>query len=339
MKKLILILLIIAFPILTFGGDFSKVGTAAAQFLKIGVGARAMSLGGTFTAIASDVSTIYWNPAGITNLKTTSLGFTHTQWFADISHDFAGVSVPLSSSDYIAVSATSLSTSEQEVTTIAQPNGTGVFYNVSDLAIGLTYARQLTDRFSVGLSAKYIQQTLFNEKASSLTLDIGSYLRTGFHNLIIGMAISNFGGSMQLDGRDLIAITDINKDVSGSYTPDGRLTTQEYALPLIFRVGLSMDIVGGLDPIIASEESRFTFAVEGTHLNDNNERVNIGTEYAWSEMVFARAGFKFNYDQEQWTFGAGLNIPLGSQIVIFDYAFIQFKDLGNVSQFSLELRL
>ncbi len=339
MKKIIVILLFIALPLSTFGGDFSKVGTAAAQFLKIGVGARAMSLGGSFTAIASDVSTIYWNPAGITNLKTTSLGFTHTQWFADISHDFAGVSVPISESDFIAVSATSLTTGEQEVTTVAQPNGTGVFYNVSDLAIGLTYGRQLTDRFSVGLSVKYIQQNLYNEKASSLTLDIGSYLRTGFHNLIIGMAISNFGGSMKLDGRDLIAITSISKDVSGSYTPDGRLTTQEYPLPLIFRVGLSMDFVGGLDPIIASEKSRFTLSLEGTQLNDNSERINLGAEYAWSEMVFARAGFKFNYDQEQWTFGAGLNIPLGNQFVVFDYAFIQFKDLGNVSQFSLELRL
>lgn len=339
MKKHFIILLIIAFPILTFGGGFSKVGTAAAQFLKIGVGARAMGLGGTFTAVASDVSTIYWNPAGITNLKTTSIGFTHTQWFADISHDFAGVSVPLSSSDFIAISATALNTGEQEVTTIANPEGTGVFYDVSDLAIGLTYARQLTDRFSVGLSAKYVQQTLYNETASSLTLDIGSYLRTGFHNLIIGMAISNFGGNMKLDGRDLITITDINKNVSGSYNPDARLTTQEWPLPLIFRVGLAMDIVGGLDPVIASEENRFTLAVEGTHLNDNNERINIGAEYAWSEMVFARAGFKLNYDQEEWTFGAGLNIPLGNQIVVFDYAFIQFNDLGNVSQFSLELRL
>jgi len=339
MRKYIIIILIIALPILTLGGGFSKVGTAAAQFLKIGVGARAMGLGGTFTAIANDVSTIYWNPAGITNLKTTSIGFTHTQWFADISHDFAGVTIPISSSDFLAVHATSLNTGEQEVTTVTQPNGTGVFYNVRDLAIGLSYARQLTDRFSVGLSAKYVMQKLHNESASSLTLDLGSYLRTGFYDLIIGMAISNFGGSMQLDGRDLIAITDINNDISGNYNPDARLTTQEYPLPLIFRVGLAMDFIGGDDPIISSEDNRFTLAVEGTHLNDNNERVNLGAEYAWTEMVFARVGFKLNYDQEEWSFGAGLNIPLGNQHIVFDYAFIQFGDLGNVSQFTLELRL
>ena len=339
MKKFIFFILVITLQTAMFAGGFSKVGTAAAQFLKIGVGARAMGMGGTFTAIASDVSTIYWNPSGIANLNRTSIGFTHSQWFADISHDFAGVIVPLSSSDFLAVQATTLNTGEQEVTTVEKPEGTGVFYDVRDLAIGLSYARQLTDRFSVGISAKYVMQTLYNEQASSLTLDIGSYLRTGFHGLIIGMAISNFGGSMQLEGRDLITITDMNKDISGNYNPDAMLTTQEYPLPLIFRVGLAMDFVGGVDPIIASESNRFTLALEGTHLNDNNERFNIGVEYSWTETVFLRGGYKLNYDSENWAFGAGINIPIGGQNVVFDYAYIEFKDLGNVSQFSLELRL
>ena len=99
MKKNILILFIITFHVASFAGDFSKVGTAAAQFLKIGVGARAMGLGGSFTALANDVSTLYWNPAGITNLGGFSFAVRHTEWFANISHDFAGVVYPLSSSD------------------------------------------------------------------------------------------------------------------------------------------------------------------------------------------------------------------------------------------------
>ena len=84
MKKLIIILIVIAFQTAGFAGGFSKVGTAAAQFLKIGVGARAMGLGGSFTALANDVSTLYWNPAGITNFNGFSLAVTHTEWFADI---------------------------------------------------------------------------------------------------------------------------------------------------------------------------------------------------------------------------------------------------------------
>lgn len=338
MKKFITILSVFLMPTLIFGG-FSKVGTASAQFLKIGVGARAMGMGGTFTAIANDVSTIYWNPAGLTNLPTTSLSVTHTQWFAEISHDYFGISVPLSTSDFLAVHAIALNTGEQEITTVTRPEGTGVYYDVSDLAIGLSYARALTDRFSVGLSVKYVQQTLHNESASTVSLDLGSYLKTGFHNLIIGMSISNFGGSMKLDGTDLISITDINSGISGNYNPDAKLKTEEYPLPLIFRVGLAIDMVGGSDPVISSDMNRFTFAFEGTHLNDNNERFNFAGEYSWDETVFARAGYKINYDTEEWAFGAGLNIPVGSQFVRFDYAYIEFGDLGNVSQFSLELRL
>lgn len=339
MKKFILVISILFLSNAAFAGGFSKVGTAAAQFLKIGVGARAMGMGGSFTAIANDVSTIYWNPAGIANLNRTSISFTHTEWFADISHDFAGVVVPISSSDFIAVQATMLNMGEQEVTTVTNPDGTGIYYDVRDLALGLSYSRQLTDRFSVGLSAKYVLQTLYNVQASSLTLDIGSYLRTGFHNLIIGMAISNFGGTMQLDGRDLITIADVNQSVSGNYNPDARLTTQEYPLPLIFRVGLAMDFVGGKDPVIESDDYRLTLATEGTHLNDNNERFNIGTEISWTETVFLRGGYKINYDTEKWALGLGINIPIGNQNVVFDYAFIEFDKLGNVSQFSLELRL
>lgn len=338
MKKFFIVIILLL-PSTLLAGGFSKVGTAAAQFLKIGVGARAMGMGGSFTAVANDVSTIYWNPAGIANLDRTSISFTHSQWFADITHDFAGVVVPISASDFLAVHATTLNTGEQEVTTVANPDGAGVFYDVRDLAIGLSYARQLTDKFSVGISGKYVMQTLYNVQASSFTLDIGSYLRTGFHNLIIGMAISNFGGSMQLDGRDLITIADINSSFGGNYNPDARLTTQEYPLPLIFRVGLAMDFVGGKDPVFESEDFRLTLATEGTHLNDNNERFNIGSEISWTETVFLRGGYKINYDTEKWAVGVGVNFLIGNQKVVVDYAYVDFDKLGNVSQFSLQLQL
>ena len=100
---------------------------------------------------------------------------SHTEWFADISHDFAGIIYPLSSSDIIALNVIALNTAEQEVTTVSQPDGTGIYYDVSDLAIGLSYARELTDRFSVGLTIKYIQQNLYNECQYLISVEICSW--------------------------------------------------------------------------------------------------------------------------------------------------------------------
>lgn len=339
MKKIFpLIIILFLLTIKPCFCGFSKVGTAAAQFLKIGIGARAMGMGGTFVAVANDATTLYWNPAGLTNINGISLSLSHSQWFADISHDYVGLAIPWGRNNFLGFSAIALNTSEQEVTTVNQPDGTGIYYDVSDLAIGLSFARALTDRFSTGLTVKYIQQNAYNESANTIAIDIGTYLRTGYHGLTIAMCVSNFGGKMQLGGRDLISLVDVDKNVEGNYNTDARLKTEPWPLPMNFRVGIAMDIIGGTDPFFNTENNRFTLAIDGNHPNDNNERVNIGGEYSWRETLFARVGYKINYDVEKWAFGAGLKFNLGRQAMCVDYAMVDFGDLGMVSRFSVELK-
>lgn len=324
-------------PVLMAGGEFSKVGTAAAQFLKIGIGARGSGMGDAFVAAANNVDALYWNPAGITKLHSLSLGISHSQWFADISHNYIGCAVPLTESDVIGFSVINLTTPEQEVTTVEQPEGTGIFYHVNDLAIGISYARRLTDRFSVGVTTKYIQQNAYNVSANTFAIDFGTSLQTGFHGLIIAMSVSNFGGNLRLEGRDLISTSDVNRNVSGEYNPSSNLTTEQWSLPLNFKVGAAMDIVGKLDPIVSSEQHRFTVAIDGNHPNDNVERANIGGEYGWNETLFLRAGYKINYDVEKWSFGAGVKVDVDIQHFSLDYALVDYNDLGKVSRFSIGL--
>ena len=338
MKRLVLLFMIIATPYPCLYCGFSKVGTAAAQFLKIGVGARAAGMGETYVAIANGTSTLYWNPAGIVNTRSISGGVSHSKWLGEISHDYFGLVVPLSDNDGFGISAVMLNTDEQEVTTVEQPEGTGVYYKVRDLAIGLSYGRALTDRFSVGLTAKYIQQDVYNETANTLAIDVGTYLQTGFHNLMIGMCVSNFGGTMQLEGRDLIILADINRGIGGEYNPDARLKTEPWPLPLNFRVGIAMDLLGGAQAFVPVEQNRVTMAIDWNHPNDNIERMNFGCEYAWNETFFARLGYKLNYDVEHLTFGAGVRINIENRQVDFDYALVDYKDLGKVSRLSLELK-
>jgi len=338
MKKIIYLFLISLIIVNPGYSGFSKVGTAAAQFLKIGIGARAVGMGESFVAVANDASTLFWNPAGMMNVDKISLSVSHSEWFADIYHDYAGFVYPISNSGRLGISAIALNTSEQEVTTVEQPDGNGLFYDVSDIAVGISYARALTDRFSTGLTVKYIRQNAYNESAHSFAVDIGTYLRTGFHGLTIAMCLSNFGGRMQLQGRDLISLTDIDPTIEGNYRTDARLKTESWPLPLNFRIGIAMDIIGGIDPFFSNPNNRFTIAIDGNHPNDNVERVNIGGEYSWHEMLFARMGYKINYDAEKWAYGAGLKFKIGNQIICVDYALVDFSDLGKVSRFSAELR-
>ena len=334
MRKIVLFVLFCTLLFTNIGfSDFSKVGTAVAPFLKIGVGARAMGMGETFVAVANDASTLYWNPAGMTNLEKTSLIASHSMWFADIYHDYVGIVIH-KGTNFISVSAIALNTSEEEITTEAEPDGTGLYYDVNMVALGLSYARQMTDRFSTGITVKYVSERLHNVTAQTMAFDIGTYLRTGYHGLVIAMNISNLGGKMQLEGRDLIAIA----NTGGNNEIDARFKTQPYPLPLNFRVGVAMDVIGGFDPFMQSEKSRFTIAIDGNHPNDNTERINTGIEYAYDEMLFVRAGYKINYDVEKWAFGGGLKFNVGQKIMSVDYAMVDYGDLGMVSRFSLELR-
>ncbi|MCJ7813542.1 UPF0164 family protein, partial [bacterium] len=93
MKKIVLIIVCISLliPLLLFGQEFSKTGTAGAQFLKIGVGARGIAMSDAYGAVCNDVSSIFWNPAGLTQISNTSIMIAHTEWLADINYEAVAV--------------------------------------------------------------------------------------------------------------------------------------------------------------------------------------------------------------------------------------------------------
>jgi len=193
---------------------------------------------------------------------------------------------------------------------------------------------------------KYIQQNAYNESASTVAMDIGTRLHAGYRGLVIAMSMSNFGGTMQLRGRDLIALVDIDEGISGEYNPDARLRTESWPLPLNFRVGIAMDIVGRVESFFPMDNNRFMLAIDGNHPNDNNERVNIGGEYSWRETLFLRGGYSHmissNKDERQnarrLAFGGGVRFSIGPQAMTVDYAMVDMNDLGKVGRLSAEFR-
>ena len=134
-----------------------KTGTMAAKFLSTDIGSRAIGMGGAFTSIANDGSSMYWNPAGIGFNSLRKFYVNHSNWIADVAFDYFSISIPLATNRYLGINITSVSMGEMEVTRYGNED-TGEKFSASDHAFGLTYALNLTDRFSIGFNGKLIQE-------------------------------------------------------------------------------------------------------------------------------------------------------------------------------------
>ena len=333
----IIIILLVAWTCLfgQYNQDVTNVATTAASFLEIGVGSRAIGMGGAFVAIANDASAMYWNPAGLGRLTRAEIVFVHTRWIADITYDYAGFIIPLAGVGTLGGNLTMLNMGEMKVRTEILQDGTGERFNASDLALGISYGVNLTDRFSLGFNVKYIVQRIWKEEASGFAIDIGTLYNTPFEGLRIGAALSNFGSDMRMQGDDLLVYHDIDPNQTGNNDRIfAELQTSSWPLPLSFQLGVAMDV-------IKSEMNRITVAVDAIHPNDNTESLNFGAEYALKETYFLRVGYRslFRQDSEEGlTVGGGLDLALfGNLLVGVDYAYADFGRLQNAQRFTINL--
>ena len=314
--------------------DITKVGTTAGQFLKIGPGARALAMGGAYVGVSDDIYAVYYNPAGIAISKGNGqAAFNHTQWLADVSYDFAAASLNVESLGTLFVTITSLRVPEEKVRTFEFPEGNGQFWDAGSVSFGVGFAKSLTDRFSIGFHAKYIQESIWSTSARGFALDVGTYYVTPFNDLVIGASVSNFGSKMQLDGRDIQVNYDPNGDpLTGPNNVPAKYDMDQYDLPLTFRIGFSMDV-------IETRYIRVKAAFDATHPNDNVEYANTGIEVAYDEMFFVRGGYKsiFLTDSEQsFTFGAGLKYEMAPGLNLdVNYGYGKFGRLKNIQYFDV----
>jgi hypothetical protein len=311
----------------------SKVGTTAVPFLGISVGPRATAMGGAFTAMCSDATALYYNPGGIAQIDHSQFLATHTGWLVGTSLNWIGFVYKLDPSNAIGIHVTHLDYGEEEVTTVDQPEGTGEKWTALDFAAGLSYARNLTDRFSIGGSMKFIQQRLWNESASAFAMDVGLLFVTDFNGMKLGMSISNFGTDMQMDGKDLLKRIDLDPEALGNNeTIVSKLKTENWPLPLFFRVGVAMDVM-------RFGTNRLTISVDALRPSDNTEIVNAGGEIALGEMFFLRGGYKSLFreqSEEGLTLGCGADISLGSSMIwSFDYTYADFGLFQDIQMVSI----
>ncbi len=282
----------------------AKVGTTGVNFLELGVSARAMGMAEAFTANVTDASAVFYNPAGLTYAYGREVMFTHIEMPAGINYEFVGLAYPSDAlGGVLGVGVYSLNTGDILLTDYFYPYGNDQYFSAGDFALGLSYARFLTDRFSIGFTFKFIREDLTFSEASSWAADIGTCYNSGYRNFKIGMAITNFG-------------------------PDMKFEQEEFPLPINFKFGASIDV-------ISSDNHLMTFAAEGSHPADNLEKYNIGLEYWFMDRFSLRIGERFNYDSDGLTAGGGVLVPIGGFDVTVDYAYQDFGFLDEVHRFSI----
>ena len=338
MKKFLLFILFSTLLQCTAFSQVTKTGTTAAKFLSIGIGARANAMGGAFTSVANDASSLYWNPAGAAELNDFEAMSTYTSLYKDldINLNYVAVILPAGEVGNFGASITTLDFGEMDVTTELYPEGTGERFSASSYAFALSYARNITSDFAAGITVKYILEDIFNSSANGFAFDVGTVFKTPFFGIKFSSIISNYGSKLQMTGEDLLIRYDADPNNHGNNeTVDAYYKTERFELPLKLQIGISKDIQ-------FLNEQRLTLSVDATHPNDNSEYLNIGGELSFlNNLVSLRGGYKGLFledNQEGLTLGAGLFYVLGVFAVGFDYSYQDFESLSYIHSFGVSLK-
>lgn len=303
----------------------TKVGTSAANWLKVESGVRGVAMGGSQVASGEGLSGVYYNPASIAYIDGSEVYYAKTNYLVGITHNTLGYGTQLTPTDYFGLHLFYLDSGEMEVTTVVSSDGTGEYFNVTDLSLRLVYGKQLTDRLRLGASIKYIREEIFTNSMQSFVFDMGSNFKTGIAGILLGMSVSNFGPDVQFSGDGLEVVVPDTTDISGQLSK----ITDKFSVPLIFRLGIKKDIFGGED----DADSRLTVSLDGINPIDYTVYGGFGVEYAWRNMAFVRGGTRLAHDTAGISLGGGLK--LGP--VIVDYAYVNYGILNETHQFSISM--
>lgn len=302
--KIAILIWILAAVIAGLFGDITvaaEYGTTTAGFLKIGVGARAMGLGGAFTSVADDPSAVYWNPAGIARMEKSQLQFSHYSWYQDIKIENLFVTFPGKRLSFGA-GVTYLDYGKFE--SYDEAGNIGEELSMYDLAAAFSLSINLNDMFSAGATAKYIEQSFDIVKANSYAFDAG--ILCDFDNIQLGLAAVNIG-------------------------PRTKFVYEEEDLPAAVRFGIA------LRPF----HDQALFSTELDAPLHGNLSLHQGAELNISRQLFARTGFIYKTealpgtDALSYNLGAGLSYGVGR----FDYTFTPSEELGNetIHNFSVSI--
>lgn len=314
-------------------GAQSKVGTTVGQFLKIEPCSRLVAMGNAGASLSDEASAAFYNPASLGELTGIDVQFTYNQWLADIKYSYATAALNLEGIGTFALQVTSLNSGDIEVRTVEKEKGTGLYYSVTNLSLGLAYGVLLTDRVSAGIAVNYMQETIYNTSLIDVALNFGVQYQTAIEGLRVGASVSNFGPRASYDGRDIYFNYDVDPAKHGD-NPNlpAQLRMGSYSLPTLFRVGVSYTLT-------VAQWNKLILSTDAMHSNDNDERINIGGEWEFLGSFAFRGGYRdllLKDSEGGLVLGAGAKVGFtGSTKVSFDYAWADYGRLNGTHRFTV----
>ena len=273
-------------------------GTTSANFLKIGAGARSAALGGSFTAVNNDIYSLYWNPAGISEIKTIEITGMRNNWIADIDYNFIGGVIPLKNFK-LGISGILLTMDDIDKTieTIGGYQKIGTF-SPKDYELVISAGKKINDNLNLGLSLKYIKSELDNYDADAVAIDAGLIYKTKIENLQFGFAMKNLGTKM-------------------------KFISKKESLPLNFQVGAEYAVI----------PENLKLFLDADKYIDNEVKIHSGLE--WNVNVLSlRIGYNSLSDIGN---GLTAGLGLKYKQIKFDYAFEPQGDFGDSHRFSMTI--
>jgi len=326
---------------------FSGQGSAGAKFLQINNGSHGMANGGSLVARVGLLEAVYYNPASIASIKNAQFYATHVDYYIDLKFEQVSFAykTPIGS---FSVALFGLLSGEMEETTEEAPTGTGRMFTANDIAGQLSFAKKFTNKFSGGVTAKYVYQSIDKLSSSGLAFDMGALYKTGiFNNLIIGFAFRNFGSDLRYTGENLQQLTSLTENVFEEEDVKIELSSESYSLPTAFELGFSLEFEKQIPGKIVASASLHNIV-------DQSEYFSFGIEYHYFEYMYFALGHgnitalinsdlsdeDLNGNMRGISGGVGLNLkPVFNQSIWVTYAFEGHKYFNPIHSFGVSIHL
>ncbi len=306
---------------MSYGED--RAGTEGFQFAKISIDARSAAMGNSNMADAVDGSSLYWNPALASVLKSSNVMINHTQYVADINLEYVSY-IHKAGRFAFGGSVQYLNSGEITETTEFEPLGTGRTFSTQHLSAGLTSSHQITDLFSYGITLRYLSEKYLEVSYHTGAIDFGFLYYVGETGLRFGVSLNNFGLEVAPSGSIQYETLDGVKDAKPQ---------SELSLPTRFNIAAAYDV-------IENENHELVVTAQITNPSDNSEQLNIGAEYGFMGQFFVRSGYEFGIEERKWpSFGVGVEVPFTGKKLKADYGYTVYERLGGIHRIGLSVAL